>query len=747
MCRASGAVTSAGARVGGFVGERAGAGIEDAPEGGRAIVDSSATGNVTANGLLVGGFAGVSNGSIWRSFATGNVKGARFVGGFIGRSRANITQSYASGTVEGTSTDGSLGGFVGDFGGSSTKIEDSYAIGDVVAPVGVEAVGGFVGYAGSDITNSYALGSIPATDDPAKDQMGGFAGGKFGSIVGSIALASPFIGDDQGGPAGEVGSRTLAEMQNILTFTTAPANWDIAAGRTGAIWGICSPSVATINGGAPFLNWQFNADPCSPALPPVIASSSPIANGAANPSVVVTTTSMFAGGVVVGDLTIAVGGTGLTGPKLVRNSINQVTVAFTGTASAGEVSITASTAAFVPVASEASNTLTITVPEAPPSSFTVTFDANGGSGLMAAQSASVATALMANAFTRAGFTFAGWNTAADGSGTAYANGASFPFTANATLFAQWTAVSPDPGPTPPGPGPAPGPAPDAGPSPSPSVTPSLDPIGNAENSNIPSGGTPLGSAVLLVNGVPETVTVSPNTRVDPTGLDVRGTGFEVELVGVAPDGRPLRLEQTASGQQVLVLEQDGSARTLGTGFQPGSSVFVWLFSQPRLLGTVAVDSSGRFSGSVPIPSDIAVGTHMLQMNGFTAGGVVRSLSLGVEVKAAPSPPMSKPGMATAKQTVYFALYSAKLDAKAKAALNSLVKGRKKAVTRAVVNGFVEGDPRTSPNRALALARARNVAAYLKSRGVTGRFVVKASGIATGKGAERRKVVVRIQFRK
>jgi uncharacterized repeat protein (TIGR02543 family) len=46
--------------------------------------------------------------------------------------------------------------------------------------------------------------------------------------------------------------------------------------------------------------------------------------------------------------------------------------------------------------------------------------------------------LTLNTFTRAGYTFSGWNTAANGSGTAYANGASYPFTADATLYAQWS---------------------------------------------------------------------------------------------------------------------------------------------------------------------------------------------------------------------------------------------------------------------------------------------------------------------
>ncbi|MCE7859977.1 MAG: hypothetical protein DYG86_09350, partial [Chloroflexi bacterium CFX2] len=54
---------------------------------------------------------------------------------------------------------------------------------------------------------------------------------------------------------------------------------------------------------------------------------------------------------------------------------------------------------------------------------TVTFDANGGSGSMSPQTTNNPTALTANAFTRAGYSFNGWNTQANGSGTAYADGA------------------------------------------------------------------------------------------------------------------------------------------------------------------------------------------------------------------------------------------------------------------------------------------------------------------------------------
>lgn len=72
--------------------------------------------------------------------------------------------------------------------------------------------------------------------------------------------------------------------------------------------------------------------------------------------------------------------------------------------------------------------------------YTIAFNANGGVGEMAAQTfeAGVDTALNANAFTREGYKFIGWNTAADGSGATYADeGAILELTGDMTLYAQW----------------------------------------------------------------------------------------------------------------------------------------------------------------------------------------------------------------------------------------------------------------------------------------------------------------------
>ena len=70
---------------------------------------------------------------------------------------------------------------------------------------------------------------------------------------------------------------------------------------------------------------------------------------------------------------------------------------------------------------------------------TIVFDANGGDGSMDALRVkeSESVNLPTNIFTKSAFAFTGWNTAADGSGTAYTDQSTITITAKITLFAQW----------------------------------------------------------------------------------------------------------------------------------------------------------------------------------------------------------------------------------------------------------------------------------------------------------------------
>ena len=74
-----------------------------------------------------------------------------------------------------------------------------------------------------------------------------------------------------------------------------------------------------------------------------------------------------------------------------------------------------------------------------PNTYTISYNANGGSGAPTAQTKTYGTdlTLTTSTPTRSGYTFNGWNTKSDGSGTNYSAGGKFTTNANTTLYAKW----------------------------------------------------------------------------------------------------------------------------------------------------------------------------------------------------------------------------------------------------------------------------------------------------------------------
>ena len=71
--------------------------------------------------------------------------------------------------------------------------------------------------------------------------------------------------------------------------------------------------------------------------------------------------------------------------------------------------------------------------------YTVSYNANGGSGAPSSQTKTYGKSLTLSSTkpTRTGYSFVSWNTKADGSGTSYASGASYTANAAVTLYAVW----------------------------------------------------------------------------------------------------------------------------------------------------------------------------------------------------------------------------------------------------------------------------------------------------------------------
>jgi hypothetical protein len=144
----------------------------------------------------------------------------------------------------------------------------------------------------------------------------------------------------------------------------------------------------------------------------------------------------------------------------------------------------------------------------------------------------------------------------------------------------------------------------------------------------PQGVLPaLGSTEFLVteNGVPvDTELVVEND----SDLVLRNQAFELRLRGSCTTG--CTIVEAATGRETIYLDRSGNVRVSGFGFLPGSTVHVWIFSEPHYLGALLVQPDGTYEGSFPLVG-IEVGNHTLQANGLSFDNALRSANLGIVV--------------------------------------------------------------------------------------------------------------------
>ena len=414
-------------------------------------------------------------------------------------------------------------------------------------------------------------------------------------------------------------------------------------------------------------------------------------------------------------------------------------------------------------------------------SYVITFDGNGStSGSVPTAGAyttgGVAYSVPGNTglLVRPGYDFVSWNAAADGSGVAHDAASSYSPTVSATLYAKWTSTPPVP-------------ASSSGSGGSSSaaatvatvatVTPvtsvaiaaaswGLKPTSHQVNSNIPVAGVPAGGYVTLVAGAPVTVTVRPNVTIAPTALVVAGSGFtmQVEGRGSAVD-KPTVTDKGAlviysaqtptrssflrfglrtspwkfNAPRAATVATSPVALASGTGFLPGSTVHFYILPLTSM-GELTVNASGNFSGEVPVPTGIELGDQTLQINGYDPDGAVRSLSLGVVVKASQTTVIAS----QARTNVLFPANSSKLTEAGKAKLLSLVTRTGKAGVVSVV-GFARGPKLRPQMTALSDARARIVSSYLRSLGVTGAHTIRGVWVVGGRPSTGRQVSISISY--
>ena len=131
--------------------------------------------------------------------------------------------------------------------------------------------------------------------------------------------------------------------------------------------------------------------------------------------------------------------------------------------------------------------------------------------------------------------------------------------------------------------------------------------------------------VMLINGKPVEPSIVQTTL--SNGYIVSSDDFSLLIQTFTEVGSATVIDP--SGR--LVVERSGRLQIDGGGFAPTSKVRVWAFSEPINLVDLFADDQGKIAGVSPIPAELPLGIHTVQLNGVSPTGDVRSLNFGLRV--------------------------------------------------------------------------------------------------------------------
>jgi hypothetical protein len=126
---------------------------------------------------------------------------------------------------------------------------------------------------------------------------------------------------------------------------------------------------------------------------------------------------------------------------------------------------------------------------------------------------------------------------------------------------------------------------------------------------------------LLIDGKPVPVDV----RTTPSSITLTYRNASVEVKCFDKDGSEIAL----SDDNRFTLRHGDAIKVVATGFSPGSSINVAVFSDPVAFGEVTVGQQGTASQQWPIPNSINAGNHTLVASGDLAA--VEDTVLGLRI--------------------------------------------------------------------------------------------------------------------
>jgi len=437
---------------------------------------SYATGDVVGTNEVGGLIGRIDEGIIEQSHASGNVTGNMDVGGLIGTQiEVTLSDSYATGDVYATADGTSIGGLVGY--NNDGKILSSYALGSVTGQADTDNIGGLAGVNsfvehGGEIRDSYAAGDVDGGEN------GFIVGGLVGLNMEDALISHSFaLGDINASPiasesgmysGGLVGTNTYGIIEDSYATGRVRGNYAIGGfiGENtnylgGAIYR--SFAVGNVEGGGidnqiigGFAGFNAYGNIYDSYASGEVSGGS-LVGGLAGENGSGRIQKSYSRGKVTGSTDVG----GLVGSgdwAAYVNSFYDIDTSGQSTSIWGTGQNTLQMQSQTTYEADVANAWDfVTVwgidpdlnggyPYLRSSLVELKYEDNGSTGGTAPISDTVVpvTAAIVSGeldLVKTGYTFAGWNDRADGSGAAYQTGDSLKVMKNTTLYAQWNAIS------------------------------------------------------------------------------------------------------------------------------------------------------------------------------------------------------------------------------------------------------------------------------------------------------------------
>ena len=382
-----------------------------------------------------GGAGGTATGSTSYRATGGGGAGGAFAGGLFSSTAGTSYTVTVGAVVTSSSSNGvAVNGNPSWFNTAGTIYAEGGAGGkSVVVSSGVLLGAGGVGSSSSSIGTTKNKGgngytSLDASAATGTSAGGGGSGGSTATGTSATSSSGGAAGLPDGGAGGAGGSSP---------GTSGAGSAGTTPGGGGGGWAALSTSVrAGGSGGVGQVIVYYYPVPALTSLSP-----STTAAGSATFTLTVTGTNFFNGVSAITWNGVSLTTTYVNSTTLTA-SIDASYVTTPGTMPVGVVN------SGVYGTSTATSTLPFTISG---TAYTVTYNGNGSTGGAVpidasspyASGATVTVKANTGALIKSGYSFTGWNTLADGSGTTYAasGSATFSIAANTTLYAQWVAVT------------------------------------------------------------------------------------------------------------------------------------------------------------------------------------------------------------------------------------------------------------------------------------------------------------------